>query len=272
MQGQRQARSPLRPHTLILLHLLLLSACQTGTATPTATSSPTSTIAIPSPTFEFPSPQPSITVTPEPTVSPTPDHLAGLGRVLYEDAFDLNRGWVLTKSEVGVTSLLQGRLVITLHEPEALHLSISPAGTLADFYAEVDVNGVLCHEDDEFGIVFRLNDASEHYRFAINCAGEARVSRHLLGESRNLIQPTSSPSIIAGPMVTNRLALMLSGDLFRFWINGLELFEVRDRELAQGQLGLFARTRRERQATIAFDHFLVRGLTPLPTPTRTITP
>lgn len=240
-----------------------------NTSTPAPTRIEMTSLATPSPTFAFPTIVPTATLPPSPIPVATVDPVAGLGGEIFRDTFDINRGWQLSEDEYGATSIFGERLIITLREARSFRYTIAPTQPLTDFYLEIEVRPDLCQSDDEFGVIFRVNAQIEHYRFAVKCNGQARVTRVLQDGSRALTPVTDTPSVIAGPMAVNKLALRAMDDQFLFWINGVEVFSLRDVSINQGLVGAYVRTGRENLATISFDNLLIRELKPSPLPTAT---
>lgn len=239
---------------------ILLSSCVNSTLTPYPTQADSSPTPTPTPTFAIPTIAASETLTPSPPPSATPDPQAGLGEVIFLDDFSENLGWDLGEDGTGATSIRQGKMIITLHESSGFRYALAPVQPLANFYLEVEVRPELCQPDDEFGILFRLNAQFEYYRFALNCGGQTKVNRSLQNGARALMPLTNTAAAIAGPMAKNILAVRASGDQFRIWINGVEIFNLRDLSLQSGLVGLFVRTGRGNQATVSFDNFLLREI------------
>jgi hypothetical protein len=192
-------------------------------------------------------------LTPEPTPSPTPDIASGLGPILFHDNFNQDLGWVHLHSNVGGSSIYNGRFSLSVRQANAFYTALSPVKEFTDGYVEVVVQAVLCTDDDEFGLMFRVDPSGGHYRFTLTCKGEARVTR---------ISEGSEVAVI----------VIAEGERFRFFLNGEEIFTARDPGLRWGGLGLFVRARRGGQTTASFDDFIVRTLLPTPTPTLTPTP
>ena len=120
--------------------------------------------------------------------------------------------------------------------------------------------------------MFRARTIDEHYRFTLRCSGEARVSRILGSGESALIPITSTNLTFPGVPARNKLAVRAAGNTFRFYINDVEVFDLRDGELPSGRVGLIVRSRQEGQTTIAFDNLLIRGLVLTPTATDSPTP
>ncbi len=249
---------------------LLLSSCVSARPAPTFTPPPTPPA--PTPTVFFPTLVPSPTLTPEPTPSPTSDIASGLGSILFHDDFSQDLGWVHLHSNVGGSSLYNGRFSLSVRQANAYYTALSPIKEFTDGYVEVVVQAVLCTDDDEFGLMFRVDPSGGHYRFTLTCKGEARVTRISEGSEVAVIPKTITNALIPGLLVDNRLGVIAEGERFRFFLNGEEIFTARDPGLRWGGLGLFVRARRGGQTTASFDNFIVRTLLPTPTPTHTPTP
>lgn len=261
-----------RPSTTkILLALLasaiLSSACVSVENLPTPTASPTQPP--PTPTFFFPTLVPTATLTPPPSPTATPDIIAGLDQVLFQDRFSTQSGWEYRETRVGGVSYLEGRLSLAVNEPYTFFNVISPAPAFQDGYVEVQARAILCSEGDTYGLIFRVSPEDDHYRYTISCRGDVRVSRISGGEEFVLIPDTPTNAILSGLLVDNRMAVLLSGEQFRFFLNGVEVFSDSDDTLAAGRVGLIVRARAGGQTTVSFDNFIVRTLKSTPTVTPT---
>jgi hypothetical protein len=266
------ASSFLRRIFLSLSFVIALSGCLVETQPPIITPTPAVTNPIPSATFAYPTMPATATHTAEPSRTPTPDPLSGLGAVLFEDDFSVDRGWDLSQQQQGAISISSGRLVIAVRTSQSFLFSLAPNLTLSNFFLEVDIRADLCQPGDEFGVIFRMSESHEHYRFSINCEGESRMVRVLSGESRTITPLSDFPFIRSGTMASNHLSLKAIGDTFQSWINGFEVFSIRDIALTEGAVGLFVRSGRGSQATISFDNVTVREVLNAATPDLTPTP
>lgn len=259
---------PLPALAALLIAGTTLSACLSLEPLPTVSPSSTPPSASPTSTFTFPTLVPSIT--PDPTSLPTPTHdaLAGLGEVLFLDDFSVNRGWRVGENIYGGTSLVNGRLAIAVRQSETLRLARSPSPDLTDFYVEVDARAEVCRGTDEFGLVFRLSRRGTHYRFALNCEGEARVLRQGFSRTSVIVPRTQSGAAYPATAIDNRLAVWANKNTFRFYINMQEVFRTRDPNLPEGDIGLFVQTARGEQSTVTFDNLVIRAIAPSPPPSQ----
>jgi len=258
------------PAVIITACALLLSSCVSTRPAPTLTPIPTPPA--PTPTVFFPTLVPTPTFTPEPIPSPTADITSGLGTIVFYDDFSQDQGWIPLHSNLGGSSLFDGRFSLSVRQANAFYTALSPVKEFTDGYLEAVVQAVLCTDDDEFGLMFRVDPSGGHYRFTLTCKGEARVTRVSEGSEVAVVPKTITNALLPGLLVDNRLGVIAEGDRFRFFINGEEVFNARDLGLRWGGLGLIVRARRGGQTTASFDNFIVRMLLNTPTPTHTSTP
>lgn len=239
---------------------------------PMPTPAPDLVPSAPVPTFITPTINPTATFTPELKPTGTPDLVNGLGSVLYQDNFDNNLGWEIGLSDIGGASFINGRLSLAVRQSNSYYFIHSPAPSMTSFFLEVSMRSELCTKGDEFGVMYRVNNTNEHYRFALTCDGEARVSRLMETGEVALIPITQTYAAFPGLLVDNQIGVWADGNNFRFFINGLEVFTARDGVLKAGGLALFVRSRRGGQTTVSFDMLIARALLPTPIPTSTAFP
>jgi hypothetical protein len=255
---------------LAIIPAIMLGSCLPRAAVPTPI--PSSTPPTPTATFVFPTLMPTATLTPPPSPTPTADIMSGLGPPSFYDDFSSARGWQVRIFGAGGAGLLDGRYSLSVREPFSIIIADSPADPLQDGYLEVVARTVLCSQDDEYGLVFRSNGQGEYYRFSLNCAGEARLSRITVDGEHVLIPNTPINFVFPGLLVDNRLGVLLEGDTFRFFVNGSEVLSAHDTVLPLGGTGLFVRTRQSGQTTALFDDFTLRPPKPVSPPTASPAP
>jgi len=225
--------------------------------TPTPSESPSNTMTAP--------PSPSDSSSPRPSQTPAAPVAIG-GRLYFED-FARPAAWNLQASSSGAVSVLDGRLLLSVHDPAATILQPVPIEPLGDFYAEVELRPVVCSPGDEYGMTIRVKPSGGHYRISLLCEGAARLLRVLPEQTNALTSVTPSDSIIPGGEGTNRLGIAAQGPHLRLFVNRQLVLEDRDSRLPVGGLGLFARPGPGGQTTVAFDNLAVYALAPTPTPT-----
>ena len=255
---------------LLILLIPALSACVSVANVPTPT--PSATIPPSTPTVFFPTLIPTATQTPLPSRTPTPDIVAGLDRVIYQDRFNDPTDWQTVETDAAGVSYLDGHLILAVNEAGTFFSAHSPAPVFSDGYLEVQARALLCSEGDKYGLIFRVAPDGDHYRYTLSCSGMIRVSRISGGEELVLIPDTPTNTVLSGLLVDNRLSVLMSGDNFRFFLNGIEVISKADDTLPSGKAGLIIRAGAGGQTTVSFDNFRVRALKPSRTPTPTSRP
>jgi len=236
---------------------LTIAAC-TQPASSDASSSPTAAEIVTS------QPPPTQT-TPPPTRTAVPEHKLGLGVPLLEDSFEFDTGWDQGAAPRGAVSRLDNKLVVSVQGPSTTLSSLSPIEPIADFMVEIEVRSEICENGDEFGLIVRVGGAGNpnqdsHYRFLITCDGAVRASRFLSGAEAPILPITPSADVLAGAPAVNRIGVSAIGDVFRFFVNDMQVFELANGEIPAGRIGVIVRARKGAQTTISFDDFRVWDL------------
>jgi hypothetical protein len=247
--------------------LLFLAGCGApAVAPPQATAAAPGT---PTATFPIPTSIPTQTPTPASTSTPRADLATFIDLLLFRDTFETDRGWQLGTTAIGGASLVKGRYSLAVREPYTMFVAQAPFRETDNFVLKVKLRLEVCGEGDEYGVMFRMNDFREHFRFALNCEGAARVSRILESGEAALLPITQTYTTLPGTMVDNHLAIVADGPRLRFFINEIEVFATRDEALTSGKFGLFVRSRASGQTSASFDDFEIYSLEPGPMPTPT---
>jgi hypothetical protein len=261
---------PIFTQSLLLACAVTLSGCASAppwSPTPTATPRPSPTAAI-----VFPTLIPTPTVTPLASSTPSPGIAADAGPLLFQASFSPDEAWRLSSDADGGASLSGGSLVIAVSRPNASRYVLAPAPPVADFLLEAGVRAGLCADEDEIGILFRVNSEEDHYRFTLNCQGEVRLTRVLGPGAAVLTGPADAPNAIPGSPAENRIAILARADTFTFYVNGAEVLRSHDPYLTSGHVGFFVRSASQGQTTAALTSLTLRALLPAATPTLTPPP
>jgi hypothetical protein len=230
-------------------------ASPTPTATQTLTPTPTPTV------VWFP---PTVTFTPFPTraTTPTPDRRPGLGAEQFSDDFSDPDLWALARTAEGSVALGKNELTIAIAGEKVYLFSTRRAPVLTDFYAEITASPTLCRDQDEYGLLLRVSENEDYYRFSIACDGHARLDR-VLGREASSPQPwVLSGAIPPGAPSVSRLAVWAVGSEMRFFVNDEYLFTINDPVLPAGLLGVFARSTGDMAVTVNFSELVVREIKP----------
>lgn len=244
----------------MILIAFLLTGC-ISPVVPEVTPSPTETV-IPTitPTIIWFPPTPTPEPSPTLEITATPEIMVELGEIVFRDDFLSSEGWTVPQSDRGQISIGNGEMNIIINQSGSLFLGTLEKPDLADFYAEISANPVLCGPKDEYGFLFRVSNRNQYYRFALNCDGELRLDTILQGSSRILYPWTRSSSVPVGAPSVSRMSVLAQGDQIRLFINGDLQLSITDSQLSFGSFGVYARSVGETAVTVSFSDLVVREL------------
>ncbi len=228
-------------------------------ATPAPTEAPTFT-PIPTliPATETPTLAP--TFTPIQTVVST-DPAIYLGKTIWKDTFDENKGWAVDTDAFSSASIANG--VMTLTTKSTLDAwRLAPTSSLGNNYVEAIFTTGVCEVNDHYGLMFRvpvLEAADQGYQFGITCDGRYLLRKYdgKVGENGlmiSLIPWTPSAEIRTGSNQANRIGMMTINDRLIMFINGVLVGEFKDTTYPQGYIGLFLGSRTTKNFTIKVDN------------------
>lgn len=222
---------------------------------PTATSETT-----PTPTVVWFPPTPTFTPFPTPVITPTPDLLTDIGEVLLSDDFSTAEKWSLQSGSEGGVALSKDELTVAIKGAKAFIFSVRKEPELSDFYVEVTANPNLCKGADEYGLLLRVSESEDYYRYSLSCDSQVRLDR-VIGYTASSPQPwILSGDVPPGAPSVSRLGAWLSGSEMRFFVNGRHQFTVNDPLLRSGRIGIFARSTGANAVTVNFSNLVVRAI------------
>lgn len=172
--------------------------------------------------------------------------------------------WTLEADAEGSTSITNGQLYIANDGLRTTQYAIIANQNLYELEVEVDAVQIEGTTNNNYGILFRVQENGAFYRFAITSGGKYAVQKHAAnGEWRHLnASQTWQPSqhINRGNNATNHLVLKASGNRTEIFVNGglLETIENFDIDFGAGSVGLDAGTFSEPGLRVAYDNFVLR--------------
>ncbi|MBN2004856.1 MAG: protein kinase [Anaerolineae bacterium] len=223
-----------------------------ATATSTATRAPTAT--------------PTQAATATPTLTPKPT-LTGLPApvtwtVALNDSFKDNaRNWItnIITDDWGIftRAIADGvyRWDVQAEEPIS-RWSMPDMESFKNAYVAVDARLVSGPEKSDYGIVLRHSDGN-YYLFSARGDGYFRFVLWYGFEWVPKIDWTETLEINPGEV--NRLGVVMEGNRFTFFINDVQVAEIEDEQLAEGEAGLSAGVLTSGDAVIEFDNFELRA-------------
>jgi len=225
------------------------------TATTQYTPTPTATVVWFPPT-DTPTPFPTLVIT-----STLEIQAPSGGDMIFSDDFSDPSQWLLGQTETTSIALGNKSLTLALDQPGAYLYTLRDNPTLTDFYLEVTASPSLCRDGDEYGLLLRVSEALDFYRFSLYCDGSVRLDKYYNGKASSPLPKTLSGAVPPGAPSSSRLAVWAKGKEMRFYINGEYQFDLKDHTLLQGNLGFFIRSAGDNAVTISFSDLIVRKAT-----------
>jgi len=217
----------------------------TSTPRPTKTPQPSDT------------PQPTDTLEPTSTLPPTEisdDPRANLGEPTWSDSFDAAFNWPLYSDDHVDMQMNGGLLQMTALYADKWDSWMLTKQSPTDFYLELSAYpAVECGYLDRYGLILRAPDPSQGYLFGFSCDGQYSF-RIWNGEKFYYPVPwEANRNILKGPDQTNRLGIMVEGNLYSLYANGKLLTTLKDDTFANGQIGVFVGAVKTSGFTAYFD-------------------
>ena len=172
--------------------------------------------------------------------------------------------WLIEQDTLGSTAIVNEQLLITVAAPNTVQYSTLQEKVYGDFALEVDVTQVAGPPESSYGVLFRVEDEQQFYRFDITGNGLFIVERHNGdGTWTRLVQEwTPASALNQGLNVTNRLRVLASGQSLTFYANDVLLTQVNDATYADGLMCLDAGTCGGSNLQVAFDNLTITGSAP----------
>lgn len=184
--------------------------------------------------------------------------------VLFRDEFVAGQtgAWVLEGDAVGRTSILNEQLLIEIGEPNTLQFATLEDPIFTDFDLSVEARLLEGDRRSSYGLLFRMQDTEQFYRFEITADGLFIIERRNAdGSWTRLVDDwTPSAAINQGLAVTNQLRVITIGPTFSFYVNGNLLHTVQDNQFRSGAIGLDAGTFGQGGLRVAFDNVVVQRI------------
>lgn len=190
--------------------------------------------------------------------------LAGSGAFQEEFVPGETGNWVFEEDELGSTAVVNEQLVITVNTPNTIQFSTLTEPSFVDFLLEVDAWQRSGSSESSYGVLFRMLDNQQFYRFEITGTGLYMIERHNVDGTWTRLIPEWTPTaaINKGLNVPNRLKIIATGPDMAFYVNDILLTQVRDDQYAEGLIGLDAGTFSGGSVQVSFDRLSVVSETP----------
>jgi hypothetical protein len=195
-----------------------------------------------------------------------PENLA----LIYEDDFsDSFGGWDDAFDDFTTKQYGNNRYQIEVSTDNLIAWGLANRD-VADFELEVEARQEDGAKSNSYGLLFRLQDRDNFYRFDISGDGFFLVSKFLDGQWYTLVDWTQSPYLNSD--ANNILKVSAFGPNITVWANGQSLASITDDSFTHGNFGFFASTFSEPHIWVSFDNLKVwapegQQITMLPTAT-----
>ena len=173
-----------------------------------------------------------------------------------DDFSDPASGWQVESDASAEVGYRGGAMRILVKSPN--RLAWASAGLeLSDFHLAVTTVQVAGPDDNEYGVLVRMQDADHFYCFSISGDGYYVVNRYD-GEEWVVLGDDWTPSDAIHPgAATNLLEIVCQGTTMTFLVNGVQLVQVEDKSYSRGDVGLYAGSFFEPGVEIHFDDLTV---------------
>jgi hypothetical protein len=184
---------------------------------------------------------------------------ASRGSAAWSEPFDSPGDWHLSSDAAADVAVQDGCLRV--HILEVGQVAWASAGrTYGDFRLTVEATQVSGPADNEYGVLVRMQDDQHFYAFSVSGDGYVRAARYD-GASWIILGPDWSPSdAVNQGETTNVLEVEVTGGVFVFRVNGVQVLQVEDATYTKGDIGLYAGTFSEGDVVITFDNLEVQPL------------
>lgn len=182
--------------------------------------------------------------------------------VLFEDDFGADTGnWFLetdTQAQASITSA--GQLELDILAPNLIAWAELKEQSFSDFVLEVDATQVSGPDNNSYGVIIRMKDASAYYRFDISGDGYYAFVRRDKQEGGSwtwITEDWLASNAIAQGAGTNQIKIVAQGSHFMFYVNDQLVAEADDSTYRSGTIGLNAGSFHESGVKIAFDNLRI---------------
>jgi hypothetical protein len=175
---------------------------------------------------------------------------------LWEEDFSAPGAWKLESDAAARVTVEDGVLRISI--AAANQLAWASAGKdLRDFRLTVEASQVAGPDDNEYGVLGRVQDPRHFYAFSVSGDGYFLVSRFVNGIRQPLGADWTPSDAIHPGIGTNLLEVVAQGNRLTFIVNGQQLAQVEDDRFSHGDIGLYAGSFYEGGVEVHFDNLRV---------------
>lgn len=168
--------------------------------------------------------------------------------------------WQIEGDAAGQTTLINENLVVEIDEPNLMQFSTLTTPGFTDFVLEVDIRQIKGDLQSSFGVLFRMQNPNQFYRFEITGNGMFMLERRN-GDgtwTRFVEDWQDAPAINQGINVINRIKVEAIGPNIAVFANDTLLMQASDSAFTSGTIALDGGTFTQPGLQVAFDNLEVR--------------
>lgn len=182
----------------------------------------------------------------------------GLDSVPFQDNFDDNRAnWDTDNVDGKGYKLIRNGCYEFKVETNSTFTWGKTAYDYRDFVCSVTAKRIEGPDENQFGIIFRMADSNNYYRFGISSDRFFRLDKWVAGREEEIKRWESSDAIFGGDK-KDTIGVRCSGQSLSLYANGNLLAEVNDTSHSVGKIALFAGTIGDKKGvSVVFDDFTV---------------
>jgi hypothetical protein len=173
-----------------------------------------------------------------------------------DDFSDPASGWQAESDASAEVGYYEGVMRILVRASNRLAWA-SAGREFSDFHLAVEATHVAGPDDNEYGVLVRMQDADHFYRFSISGDGYYSVSKYDGGAWVALGGDWTPSEAIRLGAGANLVEVVCQGATMTFAVNGVQLAQVEDSSYSRGDIGLYAGTFFEPDVEVQFDNLRV---------------
>lgn len=187
------------------------------------------------------------------TPRPTPMPAAELP---WDDDFSTPGVWQTESDSAAQVTVQDGEMRVYVAAPNQLAWAFA-GHEFSDFVLTVEATQVAGPDDNEYGVLARMEDTDHFYRFSISGDGYYMVSKYDGETWTPLSGDWAFSDAIQTGEATNMLQVICQGKVLTFLVNGVQLAQMEDADYTHGDVGLYAGSFFEPGVEVHFDNLRV---------------
>ena len=160
-------------------------------------------------------------------------------------------GYFYESRAFNIEAYAEERIVWSTYYDDAEALEI---GEFSDFYVEFDTSFVTYTGENAAGLVFRLLDTDNFYKFLVDEIGYFQLQKRVNGEYSDVIEWTLTDAVDDAEGAINRIGILAEGTTLAFSVNGVVIAQIDDADLASGAIALAIQSYSSPEGHSTFDN------------------